>query len=90
MVKSPIPVKGMMKVTPSVANRPITMAEMTSMAPTDRSIPAVKMIMVWAMATMPVTVTCLRISDSVLAVMKLFAKTPKARMLTTAFLGRHE
>ena len=33
------------------------------MAPTDRSMPAVRMISVWAMPTMPMIVTCCRISD---------------------------
>ena len=40
------------------ASLPITNVETTSIAPTDRSIPAVKIIRVCAIATMPIMVTC--------------------------------
>ena len=40
------------------ARLPMTSAETTRIAPTERSIPAVRMMSVWAIATMPITVTC--------------------------------
>ena len=39
-------------------SRPITNVERTKIAPTERSIPAVSIINVCAIATMPITVTC--------------------------------
>ena len=41
----------------------MTTEQKTMMAPTDRSMPAVRMIRVWAMPTMPMIVTCCRISE---------------------------
>ena len=41
----------------------ITIDESTMIAPTDRSMPAVRMISVWAMPSVPTTITCWTISD---------------------------
>ena len=41
----------------------MTTEESTMMAPTDRSMPAVRMTSVCAMPRMPMIVTCCRISD---------------------------
>ena len=41
----------------------MTTEHSTMMAPTDRSMPAVSTIRVWAMPTMPMIVTCCRMSD---------------------------
>ena len=45
------------------ASWPMTTEHSTMMAPTDRSMPAVRMTSVWAMPMMPMMVTCCRISD---------------------------
>ena len=70
-----------------VAKRPITMAEITNIAPTDKSIPAVRMTIVCAIAMMPVTVTCFRIKDRVPADMKLLAIRPKPKTLTIKIIN---
>ena len=41
----------------------MTIDESTMIAPTDRSMPAVRMISVWAMPSVPTTITCWTISD---------------------------
>ena len=45
------------------ASLPMTMEASTMIAPIERSMPAVRMMMVCAMATMPIGVTCLRMVD---------------------------
>ena len=45
---------------PSLA---ITIEDRTMIAPTERSMPAVRMISVWAMPSVPTTITCWTISD---------------------------
>ena len=67
----------------------MTMAESTRMAPTERSIPAVRMISVCAIAMIPTTVTCFRMSDNVLAARKLLgtrkvAMKPKIATLASS------
>ena len=47
----------------STASLPITTEDSTMIAPTERSMPAVRMIRVCAMPTMPMIVTCCRIKD---------------------------
>jgi hypothetical protein len=41
----------------------MTIDESTMIAPTERSMPAVRMISVWAMPSVPTTITCWTISD---------------------------
>ena len=41
----------------------MTIDDSTMIAPTERSMPAVRMISVWAMPSMPMIVTCCRTSD---------------------------
>ena len=43
----------------------MTTEDSTMMAPTERSMPAVRMTSVWAAPTMPTTATCCKISVSV-------------------------
>ena len=45
------------------ASLPMTIDDRTMMAPTDRSMPAVRMMRVCAMAMMPMTVTCWSTSE---------------------------
>ena len=47
----------------TTARRPMTIEARIMMTPTDRSMPAVRMISVWAMPSVPMIVTCWRISD---------------------------
>ena len=72
---------------PNTAKRPMIIEVVTSMAPTERSIPAVKIMIVWAIAIMPVIVTCFRIRDKVLADMKFLAISPKTKTLTTKMMA---
>ena len=65
------------------ASRPITNEDKTKIAPTERSIPAVKIIRVCAIATMPMTVTCWRTNDRTPGLKNLGAKKPKTKILTT-------
>ena len=41
----------------------ITIEDSTMIAPTERSMPAVRMTSVWAMPSVPTTITCWTISD---------------------------
>jgi hypothetical protein len=55
----------MPKITiPLNANCPITTDDSTIMAPTERSMPAVRTTSVWAAPTMPTMATCCRINVS--------------------------
>lgn len=62
------------------ARLPITSELRTRIAPTDRSMPAVRMISVWANATKPVTVTCFSTVDSAPMPRKRGAMMLKAAM----------
>ena len=55
----------------------MTIDESTMMAPTDRSIPAVRMMIVWPMARVPMTITCWTIREMLLACRKLSATIEK-------------
>ena len=59
----------------------------TRMTPTDRSMPAVRITRVWAIATIPVTVTCCNTSDMVPAVRKRGAMMPKAMTLMSSTIA---
>ena len=47
----------------SAASLAITIEDRTMIAPTERSMPAVRMTSVWAMPSVPTTITCWTISD---------------------------
>ena len=47
----------------TTARRPMTIDDSTMMAPTERSMPAVRITSVWAMPKVPMMVTCCRTSD---------------------------
>ena len=67
----------------STLSLPMINMQSTRMALTERSMPAVRMMAVCAIATMPVTVTCCSTSDNVLGRRKLGAIAPKNTMLAT-------
>jgi hypothetical protein len=61
---TPIPTASSTGRPDTTARLPMTSDEITRIAPTDRSMPAVRITSVCAKATKPVTVTCFSIVDS--------------------------
>ena len=64
------------------ASLPITNVERTNIAPTERSIPAVRIINVCAIATRPITVTCWSTNDKTPGLKNLGAMMPNIKILT--------
>ena len=60
----------------------ITIDDNTMMAPTDRSMPAVRMISVWPIAMTPTTITCCRIRERFSPVRKRSVRVAKKRQAT--------
>ena len=62
----------------------ITIDDSTMIAPTERSMPAVRMISVWAMPSVPTTITCWTISDRLPGSRKRSAAIVKTMIATSS------
>ena len=77
----------------TTASLPITTEDRTMIAPTDRSMPAVRMIRVCAIPTMPMIVTCCRIRDrlngwkNLAPTMALNSATPSSSTMNGIVVG---
>lgn len=70
-----------------IARLAITIWPKTMMAPIDRSIPAVKMIRVWAMAKVPMTTVCWVMKDRLPGRMNLGLINAKMAMATISTIS---